>query len=64
MNVTNTEFSTEFDVRIPSKQFHLTSRLPGNFNVSNILCAVAVLMSQKIDVPTIQALITEFACVP
>lgn len=64
MNVTNTELLTEFDVRIPSKQFHLTSRLPGNFNVSNILCAVAVLMSQKIDVPTIQALITEFACVP
>lgn len=63
-NVVTTDFATEFDVRIPSNQFHLTSRLPGNFNISNILCAVAVLMSQKIDVVTIQALIGEFACVP
>ncbi len=63
-NVTNTDFTTEFDVRIPSNQFHLTSRLPGNFNISNILCAVAILMSQKIDITTIQALIAEFACVP
>ena len=63
-NVTNTDFTTEFDVRIPSNQFHLTSRLPGNFNISNILCAVAILMSQKIDIATIQALIAEFACVP
>lgn len=63
-NVTNTDFTTEFDVRIPSNVFHLTSKLPGNFNISNILCAVAILMSQKIDIPTIQSLISEFACVP
>jgi UDP-N-acetylmuramyl tripeptide synthase len=63
-NVTNTEMTTEFDVRIPSNIFHLSSRLPGNFNISNILCAVAILMSQKIDIPTIQSLIAEFACVP
>ncbi len=63
-NIVNTEMTTEFDVRIPSNTFHLSSRLPGNFNISNILCAVAILMSQKIDIPTIQALIAEFACVP
>ncbi len=63
-NVTNTELTTEFDVRIPSNVFHLTSRLPGNFNISNILCAVAILMSQKIDIANIQSLIAEFACVP
>lgn len=63
-NIVNTEMTTEFDVRIPSNTFHLSSRLPGNFNISNILCAVAILMSQKIDIPTIQALIVEFACVP
>lgn len=63
-NIRHTEFATEFDVRIPSNQFHLVSRLPGDFNISNILCAVAVLMSQKIDVKTIQDLIREFACVP
>lgn len=63
-NVINTELTTEFDVRIPSNVFHLTSRLPGNFNISNILCAVAILMSQKIDIVNIQSLIAEFACVP
>lgn len=63
-NVVNTEFTTEFDVKIPSNHFHLTSKLPGNFNISNILCAVAILMSQKIDIKTIQSLISEFACVP
>lgn len=63
-NVVSTELTTEFDVRIPSNQFHLSSRLPGSFNVSNILCAVAILMSQKIDIVTIQSLISEFACVP
>ncbi len=63
-NVSNTEMTTEFDVRIPSNIFHLSSRLPGNFNISNILCAVAILMSQRIDIPTIQSLIAEFACVP
>jgi UDP-N-acetylmuramoyl-L-alanyl-D-glutamate--2,6-diaminopimelate ligase len=63
-NVTSTEMTTEFDVRIPSNMFHLSSRLPGNFNISNILCAVAILMSQKIDIAMIQSLISEFACVP
>jgi UDP-N-acetylmuramoyl-L-alanyl-D-glutamate--2,6-diaminopimelate ligase len=63
-NVISTEMTTEFDVKIPSNQFHLSSRLPGNFNISNILCAVAILMSQKIDIPIIQSLIAEFACVP
>lgn len=63
-NVVNTELATEFDVRISNNLFHLTSKLPGNFNISNILCAVAVLISQKIDIPTIQSVIAEFACVP
>lgn len=63
-NVKHTELSTEFDVNIPSDQFHLSSKLPWDFNISNILCAIAVLMSQKIDITTIQWLIKEFACVP
>lgn len=63
-NVVSTELATEFDVRISNNLFHLTSKLPGNFNISNILCAVAILMSQKIDISTIQSLIAEFACVP
>ena len=63
-NVVNTELATEFDVRISNNLFHLIFKLPGNFNISNILCAVAILMSQKIDIPTIQSVIAEFACVP
>ena len=63
-NIVNTELATEFDVRISNNLFHLISKLPGNFNISNILCAVAILMSQKIDIPTIQSVIAEFACVP
>lgn len=63
-NVTHTLLSTEFDIRIASNTFHLSSRLQGDFNISNILCAVAVLISQKIDIPVIQDMIQEFACVP
>ena len=63
-NISHGLTSTEFDVKIPSNQFHLSSRLQGDFNISNILCAVAVLISQKIEIPMIQSLIAEFASVP
>ncbi len=63
-NVTHTISSTEFDVRIPSNQFHLTTKLQWDFNISNILCAVAILISQKIEIPMIQKVIAEFDCVP
>lgn len=63
-NVVHTSHSTEFDVKIPSNQFHLSSKLQGDFNISNILCAVAVLISQKIEIPVIQSLVAEFASVP
>ncbi len=63
-NVTHTMDATEFDVRIPSNQFHLTTKLQGDFNISNILCAVAILISQKIEIPVIQELIAGFDCVP
>lgn len=63
-NVTHTMDSTEFDVRIPSNQFHLKTKLQGDFNISNILCAVAILISQKIEIPMIQEVIAGFDCVP
>ena len=63
-NVTHTMDATEFDVKIPSNHFHLRTRLQWDFNISNILCAVAILISQKIDVSVIQKAIAEFECVP
>lgn len=53
-----------FDVRIPSNTFRLQTSLFGDFNISNILCAVAVLMSQRVDIPEIQSIIQNFATVP
>ncbi|MFZ2336903.1 MAG: cyanophycin synthetase [Patescibacteria group bacterium] len=32
--------------------------------MSNILCAVAILISQKVEIPVIQELIAGFDCVP
>jgi len=63
-NIIHTREGTEFDVKIPSNSFHLKTKLQWDFNISNILCAVAVLMSQKVDIIKIQSLITEFECVP
>ena len=63
-NITHTSTTTEFDVKIPSNEFHLSTHLQWDFNISNILCAVAVLISQKVEIPVIQSLISEFQCVP
>lgn len=63
-NVSHTVNSTEFDVKIPSNQFHLVTKLQGDFNISNILCAVAILISQKVEIPVIKELIAGFDCVP
>lgn len=55
---------TEFDVRIPSNAFHLRTRLFGDFNIANILCAVAVLMSQRVDIADIQKIVENFDKIP
>lgn len=59
-NVVHTQFSTEFDVKIPSNKFHLSTKLQGDFNIWNILCAVAVFTSQKMDIPIIQQVVNNF----
>lgn len=64
MNVTHSVNGLEFDVKLPSNQFHLVSRLQGEFNISNILCALAVLTSQQVDITKIQELVAGFASVP
>ena len=63
-SISHTLDATEFDVRIPSNQFHLKTKLQWDFNISNILCAVAILISQKIDVTLIQEVIEKFDSVP
>lgn len=63
-NVIHTKDTTEFDVKIPSNYFHLSTQLQWDFNISNILCAVAILISQKIEIEVIQKVISEFKCVP
>ena len=63
-NIIRNNDSTEFDIRIPSNIFHLKTQLFGDFNISNILCAVAVLMSQKVDIADIQRIIADFHTVP
>ncbi len=54
----------EFDVKIPSNQFHLKTKLQGEFNVSNILCAIAVLMSQRVSIEQITEIVENFTTVP
>ena len=63
-NVSHTAHSTEFDIRMPSNHFHLSTPLQGDFNIGNILCAVAVFVSQKLSVPKIQEIVANFQSVP
>lgn len=63
-NIIRNNDSTEFDVRIPSNSFHLKTKLFGDFNIANILSAVAVLISQKVDISDIQKIISDFHTVP
>lgn len=55
---------TEFEIRIPSNIFALKTKLHGAFNVSNILAATSVLISQKIDIPTIVEAIESVEVIP
>lgn len=63
-NITHGGKLMEFDVRIPSNVFHLKTKLQWEFNISNILCATAALMSQKVNISTIQKIIEDFSAVP
>lgn len=63
-NISHTTDGTTFQVRIPSNVFSLKTQLFGDFNIANILSAVAVLMSQKVDIEKIQKIVAEFDSVP
>lgn len=55
---------TEFEIKMPSNTLSIRTKLRGNFNVSNILAAVSVLVSQKIDIPTIIEAIESVEVIP
>ncbi|EKD29957.1 MAG: hypothetical protein ACD_78C00200G0002 [uncultured bacterium (gcode 4)] len=55
---------TEFEIKMPSNIVSIKTKLRGNFNVSNILAAVSVLISQKIDIPTIVTAIKSVEIIP
>lgn len=63
-NISHKNDGTEFIVKIPSNTFSLKTRLFGDFNIANILSAVAVLMSQRVDIPMIQQIVSEFSTIP
>ncbi len=63
-NIVHKNDGTEFIVKIPSNTFPLKTKLFGDFNIANILSAVAVLMSQRVDIADIQRIVADFSTVP
>ena len=55
---------TSFSVKMPSNKFEMKTRLRGSFNVSNILAATAVLISQKIPLDSVVETVKTFDIVP
>ena len=60
LDITGTESGMEFTVKMPSTTFRVATYMIGNFNVSNILAAIGVLISQRVDPETIVRAIAEF----
>lgn len=54
LHIETTGKGTTFQVKMPAHTYEIHTHLLGNFNVSNILAAIGVLHSQKIDVKDIQ----------
>ncbi len=63
-DIVTTKAGTSFTVRMPSGSFPVTTKMIGEFNVWNILAAVGVLISQKIDAKVIQTTINELGTLP
>ncbi len=64
VDIAPTARSTRFDIRMPSGVFPMEMKLRGEFNVSNVLAAVAVLISQKVPHESIAATVRSFDTVP
>ena len=63
-NIQYLKEGTRFEIKMPSNTVSIRTKLRGNFNVSNILAAASVLMSQKIDINTIVDAIQSVEVIP
>ena len=63
-NIILSDTGISFDVRMASNNFHIDSKLQWEFNVMNILAATAVLMSQRVDISTIQETMRTIGGIP
>lgn len=51
---------SQFLLKMPSQSLMVKTRLFGEFNVVNTLCAIAILVSQKIPLESIPDLLKDF----
>ncbi len=63
-NIRYLKEGTQFEIKMPSNTVSMKTKLRGNFNVYNILAAVSVLVSQKVDIPTIVDAIESVEVIP
>lgn len=63
-NIRYLKEGTAFEIKMPSNTISLKTKLRGGFNISNILAAVSVLVSQKVDIPTIITAIESVEVIP
>ncbi len=54
LDITPSLKGTDFHVKMPAHTFSVSSSFRGGFNVMNMLAAIGVLVSQKVDTQTIQ----------
>jgi UDP-N-acetylmuramoyl-L-alanyl-D-glutamate--2,6-diaminopimelate ligase len=54
LNIESNSLGTTFQIKMPAHTYEIRTQLLGKFNVSNIIAAVGVLHSQKIDIKDIQ----------
>lgn len=63
-NIRYLKEGTDFEVKMPSNVISIQTKLRGGFNVSNILAAISVLISQKVDIATIAQAIESVEVIP
>jgi len=64
VNVKNTKSAMTFTASMPWKDINVSTKLRGNFNVSNILAAISVFASLWIDKKTIEDIIPKIHVIP
>jgi UDP-N-acetylmuramoyl-L-alanyl-D-glutamate--2,6-diaminopimelate ligase len=64
LNIMQHQDGMEFDIKMAMGQVHIQTVLQGEFNISNILCAIAVLISQGIDIAVIEKMFQNFRWIP